>query len=362
MPKVSIIIPVYNVEHYLREALDSVVNQTLSDIEIICIDDCSTDGSYRILEEYAKTDSRFVVLKQEYNQGQGVARNRGINIAKSPYIMFLDPDDWFELDACERAYNQISKNNDDVVFFNSQTCDEDGNLISVDKKLKPYKKYLDGRSFSLKKIKKNFIKGKIACWSRIYNTEFMRKHDIYFPEVRRSEDVEFSIKIYLEAEKVSVANFTLLNYRKCSYSPDKHRLASENVYDALKRSFELVMKKQDNKYILKHFLVYAIKLCVTRYFGIKTDKLNYNANVYQKAREFLKFIDNRHDVSMFCDEFDIVAYRLFILCPNSLIFDFVYPLLSANYTIDDKHIIFNLGKIKIKIRIKNKKYLKKGRV
>lgn len=224
MPNVSIIIPVYNVEHYLREALDSVVNQTLSDIEIICIDDCSTDGSYKILQEYAANDNRFILLCNDENRGIGFTRNVGMKRATGEYMMFLDPDDWFELDACERAYNQISKNNDDVVFFNSQTCDEDGNLISVDKKLKPYKKYLDGRSFSLKKIKKNFIKGKIACWSRIYNTEFMRKHDIYFPEVRRSEDVEFSIKIYLEAEKVSVANFTLLNYRKISYSPDKHRL------------------------------------------------------------------------------------------------------------------------------------------
>ena len=81
-PKISIIIPVYNTEQYIGLALDSVVNQTLKDIEIICIDDCSTDNSYEILKDYASKDDRFVVLKQETNQGQGAARNKALDIAK----------------------------------------------------------------------------------------------------------------------------------------------------------------------------------------------------------------------------------------------------------------------------------------
>ena len=110
MTKVSIIIPVYNRENYLPKALDSAVNQTLKDIEIICIDDCSTDNSLGILKEYASKDNRIIVLEQKENQGQGVARNRALDIAKGEYIMCLDSDDWLELNACELAYNQISKN------------------------------------------------------------------------------------------------------------------------------------------------------------------------------------------------------------------------------------------------------------
>ena len=115
--KVSIIVPVYNVEEYLPQCLDSLVNQTLQDIEIICINDGSTDSSGKILDNYAQKDNRIKVITKE-NEGQGVARNLAMDHANGEYIMFCDPDDWFELSACEDAYNQISKNDNDIVFFN----------------------------------------------------------------------------------------------------------------------------------------------------------------------------------------------------------------------------------------------------
>ena len=94
MIKVSVIIPVYNVEPYLKEALDSVINQTLREIEIICIDDCSTDNSYNILEEYAKKDNRIIIIKNEENLGVGISRNKGIRLSKGEYIGFVDGDDY----------------------------------------------------------------------------------------------------------------------------------------------------------------------------------------------------------------------------------------------------------------------------
>ena len=96
MNKVSIIMPIYNVEKYIKQSLDSVVNQTLKDIEIICVNDCTPDKSFEIVKEYAVRDSRFVLIENETNQGQGVARNRALDIATGEYIMFLDPDDWYE--------------------------------------------------------------------------------------------------------------------------------------------------------------------------------------------------------------------------------------------------------------------------
>lgn len=97
MTKVSIIVPVYNVEKYLKRCLDSLVNQTLKDIEIICVNDGSTDGSLAILDEYVRNDDRIVVINQE-NSGQSVARNRGIDVAKGEYIGFVDSDDWVSED------------------------------------------------------------------------------------------------------------------------------------------------------------------------------------------------------------------------------------------------------------------------
>lgn len=115
MIKISVIIPVYNVEEYLKECLDSVINQTLKEIEIICIDDCSTDSSYSILEEYAKKDSRIVLIKNKENMGVGYNRNIGIKEAKGEYIGFIDSDDYISEDYYENLYNTAKKYNSDVV-------------------------------------------------------------------------------------------------------------------------------------------------------------------------------------------------------------------------------------------------------
>ena len=101
-PKVSVIIPVYNTEKYLRECLDSVINQTLKEIEIICVDDGSTDSSLEILKEYANKDNRFTIITQQ-NLHAGVARNAGLAVAKGEYVSFLDSDDWFELKILEET-------------------------------------------------------------------------------------------------------------------------------------------------------------------------------------------------------------------------------------------------------------------
>ena len=104
-PKISVIIPVYNTEKYLRQCLDTVVAQTLKDIEIILVDDGSTDDSLLICQEYAQKDSRIHVYHQE-NQGAGPARNYGIKVAKGQYFSFLDSDDLFKLDMLERLYDK----------------------------------------------------------------------------------------------------------------------------------------------------------------------------------------------------------------------------------------------------------------
>ena len=314
-------------ELYLKQALDSVVHQTMADIEIICIDDCSTDNSFSILNEYAKNDKRFVVIKHKCNQGLGETRNDGLNVVTGEYIMFLDPDDWLELDACEKAYNQISKNKDDVVFFNSQTCDVDGNILSVNRKLSAYKKHLDGKTFSLKKIKGNFLIRKISCWTRIYDSEFIRRNNIYMAETRRAEDILFSLKIYLNAENVSVLNAVLYNYRaQPSYRVFKELENIDDAYINLKEAYLLVKNNPDNGYILKHFLVYLIDVCIMkRYYGFICNR-NQKALLYKKSRKLLKYINKREKIKKIYEKIDVVKYKLFLLCPNSFIYEIAYKM------------------------------------
>ena len=114
--KVSVILPVYNVEKYIRQCLDSIVNQTLKDIQIICVDDGSTDSSPEIIEEYARKDSRVIAIHQE-NGGAGAARNNGLRHAAGKYLSFLDSDDFFELNMLEEAYNCAEQYGADFVVF-----------------------------------------------------------------------------------------------------------------------------------------------------------------------------------------------------------------------------------------------------
>lgn len=121
MVKVSIIIPIYNVEPYLRKCLDSVCNQTLKDIEIICVNDCSPDNSLMIMKEYANRDNRIKIIDFEQNQGVAIARNKAMAQANGKYIGFVDPDDWIDLDFYEKLYNKAEELSSDLVIGNHKS-------------------------------------------------------------------------------------------------------------------------------------------------------------------------------------------------------------------------------------------------
>ena len=123
-PKISIIIPVYNVEKYLAECLDSCMNQALEDIEIICVDDCSTDNSYKILEEYQQKDSRIKIFRHEKNKKQGAARNKGLEIATGEYVWFVDSDDYIDTKACQILYDTIKEFDVDMLCFSAVQFNE----------------------------------------------------------------------------------------------------------------------------------------------------------------------------------------------------------------------------------------------
>ncbi|MBP0981297.1 MAG: glycosyltransferase family 2 protein, partial [Oscillospiraceae bacterium] len=126
-PKVSVIIPVYNTEKYLRECLDSVINQTLTDIEIICVDDASTDSSPEILAEYAAADSRITVITHEVNKKQAAVKKTAVARATGKYIWFVDSDDTISLNGCEKAFELAQKQKVDILHFNMDIVNA-GNL------------------------------------------------------------------------------------------------------------------------------------------------------------------------------------------------------------------------------------------
>ena len=167
-PKISVIIPVYNAETYLLECLDSIVNQTLKDIEIICVNDGSTDNSLSILKEYASKDNRIKIIDKE-NEGQGYARKIGLDNATGEYILFCDNDDYYsELTAFEELYNYIEKVKVDVVIFNFIESYINRFVYTKNSIHFPNKK-----NFTFIDIKDFFFSNRVVPWSKIYSKQFL---------------------------------------------------------------------------------------------------------------------------------------------------------------------------------------------
>ena len=191
MIKVSVIIPVYNVQAYLRQCMDSVTGQTLRDIEIICVNDESTDDSLQILEEYVAKDKRVQIITQK-NAGAGAARNNGMRHAKGKYLSFLDADDFFEPDMLEKAYEQAEKDQSDFVVYKSdQYHTEKDEFVSVswvvhEKEIPPY------QPFNHRQMTGNVFKVFVGwAWDKLFLKEFVDKHDLTFQEQRTSNDMLF---------------------------------------------------------------------------------------------------------------------------------------------------------------------------
>ena len=192
-PKVSVIVPVYNVERYLRRCLDSLVNQTLEEIEIILINDGSTDGSLSILEEYALKDSRIRVINQE-NQKQGAARNNGLKVAQGEYVGFVDSDDWVDEDFLEKLYNSAKNNDADISV---------ATIIRKREYVQKYRVYYtEEKVYETLKDKIEICNIPKCCyvWNKLYKKELLIGFD--FTGDRYFEDVLWLLEIIKKANKI----------------------------------------------------------------------------------------------------------------------------------------------------------------
>lgn len=241
MTKISIVVPVYNVERYLHRCLDSLINQTYSNIEIICVNDGSPDNSLKILEEYSKQDTRIKIISQE-NKGLPGARNTGIDNATGDYILFVDSDDSLHLDACRILYEFIDKNKGaDIVWFQSVYYVSD-NKIKYPRKLiynkSNYKVFDDiVGTFNLS----NFL----ACWDKIYSAKFIKQNNLYFcPNIRcYIEDGLFMINAFLYNPHIFIYNKYLYNYymneSSITHQEPKRQLdGNQKSYHELLKMFE----------------------------------------------------------------------------------------------------------------------------
>ena len=248
MVKISVIVPVYNVEEYLEECLDSIINQTLEDIEIICVNDGSTDNSLKILKKYAKKDNRIKIINQK-NCGSGCARNSGLNQSQGDYIFFLDSDDFIPLNALELTYDNAISNNSDLIMFKIARFDDFKDDYS-----KPgfpledsfNKVDFNNFTFTYKNIKKYVLNSSFSPWSKLYKKDFLEKwRDFKFPINIAYEDVLFHVKAVLRSSKISFVPEFLYNYRTSNVNSITH--TESNAIDIFKvcDSVELFLKNEN---------------------------------------------------------------------------------------------------------------------
>ena len=214
MKKVSVIIPVYNVEKYLRECLDSVVNQTLRDIEIICVDDGSTDGSFQLLGKWAARDSRIRVIRQEH-AGVAIARNRGMDLAKGKYVWFVDPDDALVPGSLTLLVEMSEANETDVTLFCCRRYGESFQTSGEEELFSPQVCALPC-VFSGEGISEcvfSLFRNGPAPWNKFFQRQFLIDFGLRFQSLPRVNDLRFSYAALAFARRMSVVNKALYMYR-----------------------------------------------------------------------------------------------------------------------------------------------------
>lgn len=269
MEKITVIIPVYNVEMYLKEAIESVINQTYQNLEILLIDDGSTDNSGKICDEYAKKDNRITVFHQE-NRGLSGARNTGLRNATGKYIMCLDSDDKFELEACQIMYDAIKDTNADYMIANYINIDEDGtrweNPVFKKDKYSAFK-------LSIKDYEKSFYIMNSGVCNKIFRKSFLDSLQIEFVERLPAEDAIFTTYCFIKSKNVYYIPNIIYQYRQ-RYSDSISSSCSKKYFDGINQAYRIIYENfRDNNELGFYRYFYAKSMNYILYKFIDSTQL-----------------------------------------------------------------------------------------
>lgn len=237
--KVSIIVPIYNVEKYIKKCINSILNQTYKNLEIILINDCSTDNSGKILEEIIKNDNRCIYIEKEKNSGLAATRNTGIKKSTGDYLAFVDSDDWVSEDYVEKLLNAIQKSGADIAVCDYATVNKSGQ-ISIANSLYP----LNNESNHKEKVA--YIRNHSV--TKMINKKSFKEIDLLFPEeIKRAEDMATIIPLLTKAKKIELVNEPLYYYfqRENSLSNKSEKGKKLDFYD---KAYRLIIENSEKGY------------------------------------------------------------------------------------------------------------------
>lgn len=295
--KVSVIIPVYNTENYIDKCISSVLNQTLKDIQIILINDGSTDSSLEKCKKWAKENNNIELISKE-NGGQGQARNIGLDLTKGQYVFFLDSDDYLPEDAMESLYNENIKKDCDLVCGTSISVFKNGDKIKNANVLNTKKFEGSGKELI---VNTNYKGIQPMVWLYMYKTKFLKENSIKFPEGVYHEDCEFTLKVLYKATQICFIDKTTyyqfisdnstmrsVNFKKCKDAIKVAKNIEKFIENEVK---ERKIKKAFQKYIA-YLYAYSIHYALQIDYDIKLlwkDK-NEKRHILKALNKCLKYI------------------------------------------------------------------------
>lgn len=304
--------PVYNIEKYLPEAVESVLAQSFSDFELIILDDKSTDNTLNVAQDFAKKDARIRVIELEEHQKQGLGRNRGIQEAKGEYIMFLDGDDIAEKTFLEKMYGAITSSDSDIAMCKFRTIDDKTKKIEDSHPfgaINNLPENLAKQGFTYKDIKEQLFTIPNIVWNKIYKRSFIIDNDLKLPGViTMCEDIIFGINATVRAKKIVYVDENLLLYRinrpkASSGGRDEAYFDNFTMYKVLTENFKELGIYEEIK---KYFITDAI---YTLIWFLGRIKLNLKKQFYNKIREtFEKFYIDEFSTQEKMLNFDATTY------------------------------------------------------
>lgn len=329
MKKISIIVPVFNMEKYIRECLDSLVSQTLADIEILAINDASTDRSSDILAEYACAyPDKLQIFTLEVNSKQGTARNLGVEKANGEYIMFVDGDDILDINACEQMYQKADENSADIIFCDYETFDGSNECTYCQH---VHKEYLGVLTTAKKKA---LLTTSVVPWAKMIRRRLIIDNGIFFPEKVFYEDLATTYLFYLYASKADKVEKAFYKYRITSQSTTTQRNQKRHYqYIGMANLLlDRILKADPGRIYLDEMEFFAFEqmYCI----GIKNAMRQFDRPSFEYLDSLLFSLENRYP-----DYTDNVYFKK---CASELDREILQYHLKSTYTLFES---FKTGEI-----------------
>jgi len=283
-PKISVIVPVYNSRHYLRQCLNSILEQSLREIEVICVNDGSTDGSLDILEEYSKKDCRVITLNQE-NMGAGAARNYGVSHARGEYVHFMDSDDWLAPHAYEILYEKVRGNDVDVCIFQRIKYNNETGATTIDRRClqsaDEISNFWENSIF--------FTHSPVVPWNKITRLSLIKDRQLKYDEIVCVNDRSFYFELMLFAKNVMVCHEELIYYRVNNNESLIGVTRSKN-FDCHFIALESTMSRCSNLDEKRRAMVIDTAMTDILLFYNKSGK-KYKKDIHKQLHEYFKKLD-----------------------------------------------------------------------